>query len=519
MLLLAALQMQAQINVVPQPETFIADAKNRSLSIADIEGIVAPGSIDMMRNAQFLSDYTGLTINNAIGKKTMAVRLALNTKMTAPEGYRITVGESGITIEGQMSAGVFYGIQVLRQMMHGATTLPFGTVASQPLYEYRGMHLDVCRHFFGKDVVKRYLDIMALHGMNTLHWHLSDDQGWRIEIKKWPRLTQIGSIRDRTVIGRNMGLYDHTPHGGYFTQQDIREIVRYAQERYITIIPEIDMPGHMVAALTAYPELGCTGGPYEVWPIWGVSEDILCGGNPRVYEFLEDVFDEVMSLFPSKIIHVGGDEAPKDRWKACPRCQQKIRDEHLETTDKHTAEDRLQGFMVRYMERYFAEHGRTLLGWDELVDCDVAKTALIMNWRDWKGVVDPVTLGFDVVRTPNSTLYFDHYQIRQETWSNTLLFGGYAPLKKVYCYEPAPETLTDEECAHVKGVQANMWTEYVAYPELIEYMVLPRMAALAEVQWVKPEHKDYDSFLQRLPHLFDIYKAEGWKFCDAGLKE
>ena len=519
LLLLAAQDVLAQPSVIPMPQTVVSDAKSRQLTIAELEGIVTPADVNMMRNAQFLSDYTGLPVNNALGKKAVALRLTIDPKVEGTESYRITTDQTGITVAGQTPAGVFYGIQVLRQLWPGMQQMGWGTIASQPRFAYRGMHLDVVRHFFNKDVVKRYIDMLAFHGMNRLHWHLSDDQGWRIEIKKWPRLTQIGSMRDRTVIGRNMGLYDHTPHGGFFTQQDIREIVRYAADRYITIVPEIDMPGHMVAALTAYPELGCTGGPYEVWPVWGVSDDILCAGNPRVYDFLEDVFSEVMALFPSKIIHVGGDEAPKVRWKDCPRCQQKIRDEHLQGTDKHPAEERLQGYMVRRMERFFNEHGRVLMGWDEVMDCDVQKTTLLMNWRDWKGYTDPVTQGFDVVRTPNSTLYFDHYQIPQDTWSNALLFGGYSPLEKVYAYEPASAELTAEERAHVIGVQANMWTEYVAYPELIEYLVLPRRAALAEVQWLSPEKKDYQSFLSSLPRLFERYDAEGWKYCKAGLKQ
>ena len=518
-ILLAAMALHAQVNVVPRPQTITLDARQRTLSLASLEGIVTSADVDMMRNAQFLSDYTRLPVNNQLGKKAVALRLQINPKMTADEGYSITTSEHGITIEGRTPAGVFYGIQIVRQLWPGAQTLPLGTIASQPRFSYRGMHLDVVRHFFNKDVVKRYLDMMALHGMNRLHWHLTDDQGWRIEIKKWPRLTQIGSMRDRTVIGRNMGIYDHTPHGGYFTQQDIREIVRYAQDRYITIIPEVDMPGHMVAALTAYPELGCTGGPYEVWPIWGVSDDILCGGNPRVYDFLKDVFTEVMDLFPSEYIHVGGDEVPKTRWQTCPRCQQKIADEHLQASDSHTAEDRLQGYITRQMEQFLAERGRHLMGWDELADCDVNTSSLIMNWRDWKGVTDPVTQGFHVVRTPNSTLYFDHYQIPQDSWSNTLLFGGNAPLEKVYAYEPAPASLTAEEQARVVGVQANLWTEYIAYPELIEYQVLPRMAALAEVQWLSPEKKDYDDFLSRLPRLFERYDAEGWQYCKAALQK
>jgi hexosaminidase len=349
--------------------------------------------------------------------------------------------------------------------------------------------------------------------MNTLHWHLSDDQGWRIEIKKWPRLTQIGAWRDRTVIGRNMGLYDRTMYGGFYTQKDIREIVAYAAERHITIIPEIDMPGHMVAALTAYPELGCTGGPYEVWPDWGVSDDILCAGNPKVYQFLEDVFTEVMQLFPSTIIHLGGDEAPKGRWQKCPKCQQKMREEHLQDIEH------LQGYMVRHMEKLFAEHGRRLMGWDEIMYCNVPKTSIIMNWRDWKGVDDPAQQGYDVVRTPNSTLYFDFYQIPSSEWTNTTLIGGYSPLDKVYNYEPAPDSLSAEAKAHVIGVQANLWTEYIGSQDLIEYQVLPRMAALAEVQWLAPERKNYDDFMNRLPRLLSIYQQEGWHYCTAALKK
>ena len=511
--LFIGLHAKAQYEVIPQPQTVTIDAKARTLSVADLKGITAPNDIDMMRNALFLSDYTGLPVNNSLGKKDVAIRLALNAKMEGDEGYRISTDPTGITIEGRTPAGVFYGIQVLRQtFFKKPATLPCGTVESAPRFGYRGMHLDVCRHFFGKEFVKQYIDMLALHGMNKLHWHLTDDQGWRIEIKKWPRLTQIGAWREQTVVGRNMGIFDGQRHGGYFTQQDIREIVSYAQDRYITIIPEIDMPGHMVAALTAYPELGCTGGPYEVWGIWGVSDDILCAGNPKVYTFLKDVFDEVMELFPSDIIHVGGDEAPKVRWKDCPRCQQKIRDEHLQGTDKHPAEELLQGYVVRYMEQYLATKGRRLMGWDELMDCDVAKTSLIMSWRDWSGTVDPATLGYPCVKTPNSTLYFDHYQLPQDTWSNTLLFGGNSTVEKVYNYDPAPDTLTPEQQKLVLGAQANLWTEYITCPELAEYQVLPRMAALAEVQWVSPGKKDYQDFLKRLPALEELYTALGWHY-------
>ena len=471
---------RAQYNIIPKPQRITLDTKGRMLPIDE--------------------------------QTPVADRL--NPKIDNAEGWRITVDKAGITVEGSTQAGISYGRQALRQVMAAQPKeLPYAVIENSPRFAYRGMHLDICRHFFPKDVVKSYIDMMALHGMNTLHWHLSDDQGWRIEIKKWPRLTQIGAWRDRTVIGRNMGLYDRTMYGGFYTQKDIREIVAYAAERHITIIPEIDMPGHMVAALTAYPELGCTGGPYEVWPDWGVSDDILCAGNPKVYQFLEDVFTEVMQLFPSTIIHLGGDEAPKGRWQKCPKCQQKMREEHLQDIEH------LQGYMVRHMEKLFAEHGRRLMGWDEIMYCNVPKTSIIMNWRDWKGVDDPAQQGYDVVRTPNSTLYFDFYQIPSSEWTNTTLIGGYSPLDKVYNYEPAPDSLSAEAKAHVIGVQANLWTEYIGSQDLIEYQVLPRMAALAEVQWLAPERKNYDDFMNRLPRLLSIYQQEGWHYCTAALKK
>ena len=470
----------AQYDIIPMPQKITFDKKGRTLNVAPATTIIDK----------------------------------LNADIVNPEGWRITVDKKGITIEGSTEAGIFYGHQALRQVMTSKPdTLPYAVIESTPRFAYRGMHLDVCRHFFPKEVVKRFIDMLAIHGMNTLHWHLTDDQGWRIEIKKWPKLTEVGAWRQRTTIGRNMGLYDYTPHGGFYTQDDIREVVEYAEKQHITIIPEIDMPGHMVAAVTAYPELGCTGGPYEVWPDWGVSDDILCGGNPKVYQFLTDVIDELTELFPSAIIHLGGDEAPKVRWKACPRCQQKMHDLGLKN------EDQLQGYMVREMEKVLAAKGRRVMGWDEIMFCDVPKTAIIMNWRDWQGVDDPAKMGFDVVRTPNSTLYFDHYQIPSNEWTNTLLIGGFSPLEKVYNYEPAPESLTDEERAHVLGVQANVWTEYIGVSELIEYQVLPRMAALAEVQWSDPKQKDYGDFLKRLPRLLNIYNQQGWKYCRYEFKD
>ncbi|MBR1687753.1 MAG: beta-N-acetylhexosaminidase [Prevotella sp.] len=521
-------QQMADFQIVPRPASVVVDAAHRQLPLRAIQCITYAGDEEpMARNARFLADYVKarcglqLPVAPSAPKKTVAVRLQLNPQIAA-EGYAIRADKSGLVVEGGTPQGVFYGIQALRQALPAApadsVSLPYVSVSNTPRFAYRAMHLDVCRHFFGKSFVKQYIDMLALHGMNTLHWHLTDEQGWRIEIKSWPRLTEVGSVRRRTVIGRNTGLYDDTPHGGYFTQEDIREIVAYASQRYITIIPEIDMPGHMLAALAAYPELGCTGGPYEVCPDWGVFDDILCGGNPQTYRFLEDVVGEVIALFPSHIVHLGGDEAPKTRWKACAKCQQKIAAEGLVTAGGRSAEDQLQGYIVRHMVRFLAQHGRRLLGWDEILDCGVDSSAMIMSWRGEGEAVSAAERGYDIIMAPNSTLYFDFYQTPESDWSKPLLIGGYSPLEKVYSFEPVPATLSAEARRHIIGTQANIWSEYIAYKQLYEYQALPRMAALAEVQWVAPARKDYADFLKRLPRLVNIYQGEGWRYCDAALK-
>ncbi len=468
------LTVSAQYDIIPRPSSISIDAKGRVLSMQP-----SPAVIEW-----------------------------LNPKVTSPEGWRITVDKKGITIEGGTDAGIFYGRQALSQVLSAQPqSLPYAVIESAPRFSYRAMHLDVCRHFFGKDFVKQYIDMLALHGMNTLHFHLSDDQGWRIEIKKWPRLTEVGSVRNRTVIGRNTGLYDYVPHGGYFTQDDIREIVAYAQERHITIIPEIDMPGHMLAALAAYPELGCTGGPYEVCPDWGVFDDVLCAGNPKVYQFLEDVMDEVISLFPSTYVHMGGDECPRVRWEQCPKCQQLMRSQQL------SSEDALQGYMMRHIEKYLAAKGRHIIGWDEIAECGVDSSVVIMSWRGVEGGVEAAKKGHDVIMVPTSVCYFDYYQQPEENWSKPFLIGGYVPLEKVYAFDPAPDSLSADVRRHIIGTQANIWTEYIPYKELLEYQALPRMAALCEVQWTAPEQKDYDDFLRRLPLLLNIYDQKGWRYC------
>ena len=355
-------------------------------------------------------------------------------------------------------------------------------------------------------------DMLALHNMNTLHFHITDDQGWRFESKKYPRLNSVGSWRDRTVRGYlGSGEYDHTRYGGYYTQDELRDLVKYAADRHVTIVPEIDMPGHMLAALAAYPELGCTGGPYEVCPDWGVFEDVLCIGNDKTVEFLEGVFDELIDIFPSKLIHIGGDECPRDRWAACPKCQARIKTEGLVAPEGHTAEDMLQSWITAHMEKYLNERGRSIIGWDEILNGEVAPSAWVMSWRGSEGGIKAAQMGHDVVMTPNTHCYFDFYQT-DDTSDEPLAIGGCTPVEKVYNLDPVAG-LTADQAKHIKGVQANLWTEYIHTPDHIEYMVLPRMSALAEVQWTPAEkEKNYDEYVRRADNMMKIYRERGWNY-------
>ena len=373
------------------------------------------------------------------------------------------------------------------------------------------MHLDCVRHFFPVSTVKHYIDMMALHGMNRLHWHLTDDQGWRIEIKKYPRLTEVGGWRNGTVLGHNSPVNDGIRYGGYYTQEEICEIVRYAADRYIAIIPEIDMPGHMLGALTAYPELGCTGGPYEVWGQWGVADDILCVGKDQTLQFVKDVLDEVMRLFPFEYIHIGGDESPRVRWHECPLCQQRIKQEGIQATGGQSNEALLQGWFTEQIQEYLSQHGKRIIGWDELLGCNVSTSATIMSWTGAEPGAKGAKLGHDVIMTPNTPMYFDHYQTKS-TWNEPMAFGGCATLKMVYDFEPVSAELPADKRHHIIGAQANLWTEYVTCEPQIDYQVLPRMAALAELQWLQPDQKDYNDFKSRLPRLVEIYKMYHWTY-------
>ena len=474
----------------------------------------------LARDAEFLRDYLlGENQMSAViqekGISGHTIVLQLNPKMTEKEGYRISISSKLVTIEGLTPQGVFYGIQTLRKSLAGFkkyAILPAAVIEDAPRFAYRGMHLDVARHFFGVEFVKKYLDAMAMHNMNRFHFHLTDDQGWRVGIDRYPKLIEEGSKRNYTVLGRNSPIDDGTPYGGSFTKEELKEIVRYAQERFITVIPEIDMPGHMLGALKAYPELGCTGGPYEVEGHWGVFEDILCAGKEETFKFIEGVLTELMEIFPSEYIHIGGDEAPKVRWEQCPRCQQRIKDLGLKADEGHTVEAKLQGYFTKRIEAFLNAHGRKLIGWDELMESDVNESATIMSWRGVKGGLAASQKGHDVIMSPTSHCYFDYYQTKDHEWGEPFSFANIITVETTYGLDPAPKTLSPEAQAHILGAQANLWTEYIAHESQAFYQVLPRMGALCEVQWVMPEKKDYKQFVERERRLTLLYKHYGWPF-------
>ncbi len=505
---------EANYQVIPLPQEVIS-SEGQPFKLSSATKVVYPEGNDLMaRNAEFLGDYLNLPVITSTSSNEKVIELALGLENDNKEAYRLEVTENKVIITGASEAGVFYGIQTLRKSIPAndrkALLAPV-TINDQPRFGYRGVMLDVARHFQPVSFIKKYIDLLALHNINRFHWHLTEDQGWRIEIKQYPKLTELGSERKETVIGKNTGEYDGKPHGGFYTQEEIKEIVAYAQERYIITIPEIDIPGHMLAALTGYPEYGCTGGPYEVATTWGVFDDVLCAGNEETYTFLENILTEVMEMFPSEYIHIGGDEVPKVRWEECPKCQAKIKELGLKDDDKHKKEHYLQSYLTARIEKFLNEHRRRMIGWDEILEGELAPNATVMSWRGMAGGIEAAQMGHDVIMTPNSYAYFDYYQtsfVEDEPFA----IGGYLPVETVYSFDPTPESLTDEQKKHILGVQANMWTEYVATPEHVEYMLLPRMAAISEVQWTAAEKKNYDNFLKRLPQLTDLYDKMGYNY-------
>ncbi|WP_101688947.1 glycoside hydrolase family 20 protein [Dysgonomonas massiliensis] len=512
---------EANYDIVPLPQSIeIQDETVFSLN-ENTKIVYTSGDEGLERTAQFLAEYikqnTGLKISitdQAAATNNIILKIGLSSSNS--EAYKIDVTSEGIYIEGASHAGVFYGVQTIRKSIPADNDVSMvnfkgATINDYPRFSYRGMHLDVARHMFSVDSIKIYIDMLALHNINRFHWHLTDDQGWRMEIKKYPELTKIGSMREQTVIGKNSGEYDGQPYGGYYTQEEIKDVVKYAQDRFITVIPEVDLPGHMLAALTTYPNLGCTGGPYKVAQTWGIFDDVLCAGNEDIYPFLEDIFNEVIDLFPSEYIHVGGDECPKTQWEKCPKCQAKINELGLKADAKHTKEQRLQSYVIQRIEKYINSKGRKVIGWDEILEGGIAPNATIMSWQGVEGGTAAAKQGHDAIMTPTTFLYFDYYQsvdLKGELFG----IGGYVPVETVYNYEPVPAELTEEQKKHIIGTQANVWTEYMKNFYHVQYMVLPRMGALSEIQWAIPEKKDYAKFLPRLANLTKLYKHYGYNY-------
>lgn len=513
--------LNSDYEIIPKPLDVNCKG-DASFLLKDGVAVIYPENNQKMQdNAEFLVDYvekqTGVKLTSHAGMPVDgAICLTLDLNDDNAEAYKLIVNDKRVSISGASEAGVFYGIQTLRKSLPVAQDINVNLSAveiyDKPRFAYRGAMLDVARHFYTVDEVKTFIDMLALHNINRFHWHLTDDQGWRIEIKKYPKLMSVASERKETVVGRwYSGIYDGKPYGGYYTQDELRDVIDYAAKRHITIIPEVDLPGHMQAALTAYPELGCTGGPYEVRTIWGVSQDVLCVGNDFTLQFVKDVLSEVADIFPSEYIHIGGDECPKVRWEKCPKCQERIKSLGLKSDAKHTKEQRLQSYMIQEAAKYLKEKGKRIIGWTEILEGGLVPDATLMSWIGESGGIEAAHQHHDVIMTPNTYLYFDYYQSKKVE-DEPLAIGGYLPIEKTYNYEPMPKELTEEEQQYIKGVQANLWTEYIPIFSQVQYMVLPRLGAAAEVQWTDPSKKDYKDFLRRVPHLVAVYDCYGWNY-------
>ena len=515
-------------SVIPHPAQVVSIGDTWNAAGADFNyeaRLDARSKVVIENFANQLSLVSGSKSKVNKGKKSKGFNFILDPSM-AHEAYAITIRHNGATVKASGLNGFNYAIQTLKQMLPVAIygnalaegqnwELPCVEIVDAPRFAYRGLHMDVSRHFFTMDEVKKYIDIMEVHKLNTLHWHLTDDQGWRLEIKKYPKLTEVGSIRKQTLVGHlfESEVYDGKSYGeGYwYSQEEVKEILEYAASKGITVIPEIDLPGHMLAALAAYPQYGCTGGPYDVWGKWGIADDVLCVGKEETMLFLEDILTEVCDLFPAEYVHIGGDECPKVRWEECPHCQAKIAELGLKDDEHYQAEHYLQGYVTARMEQFLAQKGKKLIGWDEILEGEIAPNATVMSWRGVAGGLQAVRMGHDAIMTPNTFFYLDYYQALDKE-NEPLAIGGYLPVEKCYSYEPTTADMTDEEKAHILGVQANLWTEYIPTADQLFYMLLPRLAALAEVQWCQPEMKNWDRFLESADDFCAIYDMIGYKY-------
>jgi len=524
-----AAEKLAELSLIPLPMQF---QKTDGKFVLDGETRILMNSLD--ENADYVSAFLLEKFNRSTGfnlqlSSVEAGSITANTiaftqrdidDALGEEGYSLQVKPEVITVASNSARGLFYGAQTLLQLLPAEIqsdqpvagvewTIPCVEIVDKPRFQWRGAHLDVCRHFFSKEFVKKYIDILAMHKLNVFHWHLTEDQGWRIEIKKNPKLTEIGAWRaDRAGITwrerepQQPG--EAATYGGYYTQEDVREIVEYAKSRFVDVLPEIEMPGHALAALASYPEYSCFGGPFTVatggyWPI----KDIYCAGKDETFEFLENILDEVIPLFPFKFFHIGGDEAYKENWEKCPDCQQRIQQEGL--ADVHE----LQSYFIKRIENFLNSRGKRLIGWDEILEGGLAPNAAVMSWRGVSGGIEAATAGHDVVMSPTSHCYFDYYQAKQ---GEPEAIGGYLPLEKVYQFEPVPEELDAKKAQHILGAQANVWTEYIPTAEHAEYMLLPRLAALSEVVWSPGKYRNYGAFLLRMNKHYDRLEQAGINF-------
>lgn len=516
---------------------FVVDSKTR-----------ITGDKSLENEGNFLAEMLNTVANSDVkydANNNGNIVLQLDATIDNDEGYTLSVTYDKIIISGKTATGVFYGIQTLRQIMPSAIesgkdtvaeiAIPAVMITDSPRYIYRGMHLDVARHFFPVDFIKKYIDLIAMHKMNTFHWHLTEDQGWRIEIKKYPKLTEIGAWRYGTIIGHHPGTgNDEKKYGGFYTQEEIKDIVKYATSKHVTVIPEIELPGHSGAAIAGYPYLSCfpkeksivfndmgskkgkevqaNGTPKIVQETWGVFDDVYCAGNEETFTFLEDVLDEVITLFPSQYIHIGGDECPKANWEKCPSCQARMK--KLGLKDEHE----LQSYFIQRMEKYLNKKGKKIIGWDEILEGGLAPNATVMSWRGTKGGVEAAKQHHDVIMTPGHSVYFDHYQSKDKD-NEPLAIGGLTTVKDVYKYEPSPIGLSADEQKYILGSQANIWSEYMKTTDYVEYMILPRMTALSEIVWTPKDDKNWEDFDTRLQHITERYDAMGLNYAKHSIKK
>jgi len=507
----------------------------------DIEIVPCPQSLTVLKGSV---NFAGATVrcDAALGPKAAAavqkfgarlaeasgkakggivIRFGKDSNLAA-ENYSIEIKGSSVKILANDYNGVVYAIATLKQLLpvqiYGTEPAPQEdwrvaccSIKDGPRFAYRGVHMDPCRHFWSIEETKRYIDVMATYKMNRLHWHLTEDQGWRIEIKALPKLQEVSAWRNGTMIGREWSLDDGIRYGGYYTQEQIKEVIAYAEERGIVIIPEIDLPGHMVAALAAYPELACFGDHFEVRQTWGISSSVLCPGKETTFKFLETVLGEVADLFPSEYIHIGGDECPKYKWEVCPDCQARIKELGLEDDEHYTAEQKLQSYVTSRMQDFLATKGKKIIGWDEILEGNLAPGATVMSWRGTRGGIEAAQKGFDVIMTPSKYMYLDYLQSKNKD-EEPVGIGGYLPLELLYSYDPY-DGMTPGTETHVLGAQCNLWTEYVATPEHLEYMLLPRMLGVSEIGWSKPSDKNYERFLENVRnHQYKVLDQMGYNY-------